>query len=106
MLASPVREEKHVAAAYGTSGTTRTYVLDTSVLLADPAALKRFHEHEVVLPLVVISELEAKRHHPELGYSARAALRMLDERRVVLGRREEPIPISDEGGTVRVELNH
>ena len=109
MLASPVREEKHVAAAYGTTGpngTTRTYVLDTSVLLADPAALKRFHEHEVVLPVVVISELEAKRHHPELGYFARAALRMLDELRVVHGKLDEPIPISDEGGTVRVELNH
>jgi PhoH-like ATPase len=106
MLTSPVREEKHVAAAYGTTGTTRTFVLDTSVLLADPAALKRFHEHEVVLPVVVITELEAKRHHPELGYFARAALRMLDELRVVHGKLDEPIPISDEGGTVRVELNH
>ena len=106
MLASLVREEKHVAAANGTTGTTRTYVLDTSVLLADPAALKRFHEHEVVLPVVVITELEAKRHHPELGYFARAALRMLDDLRVVHGKLDEPIPVSDEGGTVRVELNH
>ncbi|NUR73750.1 MAG: PhoH family protein, partial [Hamadaea sp.] len=52
-----------------------TYVLDTSVLLADPAAVFRFAEHDVVLPLVVISELEAKRHHPELGWFAREALR-------------------------------
>ena len=37
---------------------TRTFVLDTSVLLADPGALKRFREHEVVLPVVVITELE------------------------------------------------
>ena len=59
-----------------------TYVLDTSVLLADPGALRRFEEHEVVLPVVVITELEGKRHHPELGYFARAALRMLDELRV------------------------
>jgi PhoH-like ATPase len=95
-----------VAAATGTTGKTRTYVLDTSVLLADPAALKRFHEHEVVLPVVVITELEGKRHHPELGYFARAALRTLDELRVVHGKLDEPIPISDEGGTVRVELNH
>ena len=36
----------------------RTYVLDTSVLLADAAALRRFEEHEVVLPVVVITELE------------------------------------------------
>ena len=58
---------------------TRTYVLDTSVLLADPGAVKRFAEHEVVLPVVVITELEGKRAHPELGYFARSALRLLDE---------------------------
>ena len=44
--------------------------------------MKRFDEHEVVLPVVVITELEGKRHHPELGYFARSALRMLDELRV------------------------
>jgi PhoH-like ATPase len=60
----------------------RTYVLDTSVLLADPAAARRFAEHRVVLPIVVITELEAKRHHPELGYFARQALRVLDDLRV------------------------
>ena len=56
----------------------RTYVLDTSVLLSDPHALLRFAEHEVVLPVVVLTELEAKRTHPELGYFARNALRLLD----------------------------
>ena len=60
----------------------RTYVLDTSVLLADPRAITRFEEHEVVLPVVVVIELEAKRHHPELGYFARTALRMLDDLRI------------------------
>ena len=70
----------------------RTYVLDTSVLLADPAALGRFDEHEVVLPVVVITELEAKRHHPELGYFARAALRRLDELRVEHGRLDQRGP--------------
>ena len=54
-----------------TDSPTRCYVLDTSVLLSDPWALTRFDEHEVVLPLVVISELEGKRHHPELGWFAR-----------------------------------
>jgi PhoH-like ATPase len=86
--------------------TRRTYVLDTSVLLADPAALRRFEEHEVVLPVVVITELEAKRHHPELGYFARSALRMLDELRVKHGRLDSPVPVGDDGGTIRVELNH
>ena len=84
----------------------RTYVLDTSVLLADPGALKRFAEHEVVLPVVVITELEGKRHHPELGFFARSALRMLDGLRIEHGRLDEPVPVGDEGGTVRVELNH
>jgi PhoH-like ATPase len=84
----------------------RTYVLDTSVLLADPSALLRFDEHEVVLPVVVITELEAKRHHPELGYFARHALRMLDELRTQYGRLDAPVPIGEAGGTLRVELNH
>jgi len=89
-----------------TGEATRTYVIDTSVLLADPGALLRFEEHEVVLPVVVITELEGKRHHPELGFFARSALRALDELRVVNGRLDQPVPVGDQGGTVRVELNH
>jgi len=84
----------------------RTYVLDTSVLLADPAAVGRFDEHDVVLPVVVIAELEAKRAHPELGYFARQALRLLDDLRARHGRLDEPIPVGAVGGTVRVDLNH
>jgi PhoH-like ATPase len=68
----------------------RTFVLDTSVLLADPGALARFAEHEVVVPIAVIGELETKRDHPELGY----------------GRLDQPIQINPEGGTLSVELNH
>jgi PhoH-like ATPase len=84
----------------------RTFVLDTSVLLSDPGALGRFAEHEVVLPLVVISELEGKRHHPELGWFARQTLRLLDELRIKHGRLDAPVPIGDAGGTLHVELNH
>ncbi|GAB2975275.1 PhoH family protein [Nocardioides montaniterrae] len=84
----------------------RTYVIDTSVLLADPGSLRRFAEHEVVLPVVVITELEGKRHHPELGFFARGALRILDELRIEHGRLDTAVPIGDEGGTLRVELNH
>lgn len=83
----------------------RTYVLDTSVLLSDPRAFTRFAEHEVVLPVVVVTELEGKRHHPELGYFARSALRLLDDLRVQHGRLDAPVPLND-GGTLRVELNH
>jgi len=84
----------------------RSFVLDTSVLLSDPRAAMRFAEHEVVLPVVVITELEAKRHHPELGYFARQALRWLDDLRVRFGRLDMPLPIGEHGGTLRVELNH
>ena len=84
----------------------RTYVLDTSVLLSDPRALLRFDEHDVVIPIVVVTELEAKRSHPELGYFARQALRMLDDLRVAHGRIDEPMGVGELGGTVRIELNH
>ncbi|WP_132994012.1 PhoH family protein [Gordonia zhaorongruii] len=86
--------------------TARTYVLDTSVLLSDPWAATRFAEHHVVLPLVVISELEGKRHHSELGWFARQALRLLDDMRIEHGRLDEPLPVGDDDGTVQVELNH
>jgi PhoH-like ATPase len=89
-----------------TTESRKTYVLDTSVLLSDPGAPARFGEHEVVLPLVVISELEGKRHHPELGWFARQALRMLDDLRIKHGRLDNPVPIGDDGGTLHVELNH
>ncbi|MCA0306098.1 MAG: PhoH family protein [Actinobacteria bacterium] len=84
----------------------KTYVLDTSVLLSDPHALRNFAEHSVVVPVVVITELEAKRHHPELGYFARTALRYLDDLRVRYGGLDAPIPVNEAEGTVRVELNH
>ncbi|WP_300342400.1 PhoH family protein [Nesterenkonia sp.] len=84
----------------------KTYVLDTSVLLSDPKAVLRFAEHEVVIPIVVISELEKKRHDSELGYYARSALRLLDELRTTNGALNRPISLNDAGGHLLVELNH
>ncbi len=84
----------------------RTYVLDTSVLLSDPKAIFRFAEHAVVLPVVVVSELEAKRNDPEIGFFARQALRNLDELRVLHERLDFPIAVGEAGGSLRVELNH
>ena len=84
----------------------RTYVIDTSVLLSDPRAPTRFAEHEVILPLVVVTELEAKRAHPELGWFAREALRLLDDMRIQHGRLDVALPVGESGGTVQVELNH
>lgn len=83
----------------------RTFVLDTSVLLSDPKAMFRFDEHQVVLPVVVISELEKKRHDPEIGFFAREALRNLDELRTQHERLDFPIAVEG-GGSLRVELNH
>lgn len=86
-------------------GAGSTFVLDTSVLLSDPRAMFRFAEHEVVLPLVVVTELEAKRHHPELGYFARSALRFLDDLRTEHGFLDQAVELPG-GGTLHVELNH
>jgi PhoH-like ATPase len=85
----------------------QTYVLDTCVLLADPGALHRFDEHQVVLPLVVIEELDRKKTLlDDVGRNARLALRAIEELRVASGgglREALPLP---GGGTVRIESNH
>ena len=96
------QQDQHDAQRQG----ERTYVLDTSVLLSDPKAIFRFAEHAVVLPVVVVSELEAKRNDPEIGYFARQALRNLDELRVQHERLDFPIAVGEAGGSLRVELNH
>ncbi|WP_246030922.1 PhoH family protein [Rhodoluna limnophila] len=88
-----------------TNQATKTYVLDTSVLLSDPRALFKFKEQEVVIPIIVINELEKKRHDPEIGYYARQALRLLDDLREEHERLDFPIQVGD-GGILRVELNH
>ena len=105
-MASSTRPAPAGRAEGRAEGRRHTYVLDTSVLLSDPRAIARFKEHEVVLPVVVVTELEAKRHHPELGYFARTALRMLDDLRIKAGRLDAPVPVGSDGGTLRVELNH
>ncbi|MDY3127101.1 MAG: PhoH family protein [Corynebacterium sp.] len=86
--------------------STTTFVIDTSVLLSDPWALRKFAEHEVIVPVVVISELEDKRHHPELGWFARQALRYFESLRLEHGHLDQPVVVNDQYGTVRVELNH
>jgi PhoH-like ATPase len=101
---SSSQSDPHTASQSGSA--RRTYVLDTSVLLSDPYALRRFAEHDLVLPVVVITELEAKRHHAELGFFARTALRHLDELRISHGRLDTPVPVNEVGGTLHVELNH
>lgn len=81
------------------------YVLDTSVMLSDPKALERLGDKDIVIPLVVLTELEAKRVHPELGYPARTALRYLETLRKEHGSITDKITTSA-GGSIRVELNN
>jgi PhoH-like ATPase len=84
----------------------RTYVLDTCVLLADPTSPFRFEEHDVVLPLVVIEELDRKKTlMDEVGSNARRAIRLLEEHGAsdTDGMR---IPVAlPGGGSLRIELN-
>ena len=105
-MAKPLESNIHgVSAEQDAPTRVRTYVLDTSVLLSDPKAMFRFAEHEVVIPIIVINELEKKRHDPEIGYFARQALRHLDDLRAEHERLDFPISVG-EGGSLRVELNH
>jgi PhoH-like ATPase len=103
---NPTLSDTTGATAPHAATAERTYVLDTSVLLSDPKAVFRFAEHSVVLPVIVITELESKRNDPEIGYFARQALRNLDELRVLHERLDFPIVANEQGGSLRVELNH
>lgn len=107
---SKVRATKKLENAEAVTKTSkstkvRTFILDTSVLLSDPRAMFRFAEHEVVLPIVVINELEKKRNDLEIGYFARKALRFLDDLRAKHERLDFPVEVGEKG-TLRVELNH
>lgn len=83
-----------------------TVILDTSVLLsAGRTALYSFGEDSVVLPLVVVRELETKRNDPDLGLASRSVLRALDSLRSE-GDLREGVSLGKGYGTVRIETNH
>ncbi len=84
----------------------RTYVLDTCVLIADPNSLYRFDEHDVVLPLVVIEELDRLKSRPdEVGANARRAIKLLEEMGASrLNGLREAVALPA-GGSLRIELN-
>ena len=83
------------------------YVIDTSVLLSNPKALTSYQDAELILPIVVVKELETKRNDPNLGFNARAALRFLESLRED-GNTDlrEQTPIPNMNSTIRIELNH
>jgi len=83
----------------------KIYVLDTNVLLQDPQAVFAFEDNEVVIPAVVLEEIDSKkRNADEIGRNARNVARLLDGLREK-GRLHDGVAL-DNGGTVKVELNH
>lgn len=89
-----------------TEAARRTYVLDTCVVLADPTAPLRFEEHDVVLPLVVIEELDRKKTlMDEVGSNARRAIRLLEEHGASQSGGLRTATVLPGGGTLRIELN-
>jgi PhoH-like ATPase len=83
-----------------------TVVLDTSVLLsAGRTALYSFGADNVVLPLVVVRELESKRNDPDLGLASRSVLRALDKLRSE-GDLREGVSLGEGYGSLRIETNH
>jgi len=83
----------------------KIFVLDTNVLLHDPYAIYAFEDNEVIIPAVVLEEIDSKkRNADEIGRNARYVSRMLDSLRQ-RGRLHDGISL-DNGGTIKVELNH
>lgn len=83
----------------------KIFVLDTNVLLHDPTALFAFQEHEVIIPAIVLEEIDSKkRNAEEIGRNARRVSRLLDGLRDQ-GRLHDGVHL-EHGGTLKVELNH
>ncbi|RHB50651.1 PhoH family protein [Exiguobacterium sp. AM39-5BH] len=83
----------------------KTYVLDTNVLLHDPLSLFQFDEHDVVIPAIVLEELDGKkRNMDEVGRNARETARVLDQLRVT-GKLHDGVPLEN-GGRLFVEIGH
>jgi PhoH-like ATPase len=84
---------------------SKIYVLDTNVLLQDPYSIFSFEDNEVVIPAVVLEEVDSKkRYMDEIGRNARHVSRLIDGLRAS-GKLHEKIPLEN-GGTIRIELNH
>ncbi|WP_071459313.1 PhoH family protein [Bacillus massilinigeriensis] len=83
----------------------KIYVLDTNVLLQDPYSIFSFQDNEVIIPAVVLEEVDSKkRYMDEIGRNARQVSRMIDSLRET-GKLHEAIPL-EHGGSIRIELNH
>jgi PhoH-like ATPase len=89
----------------GGDNMNKIFVLDTNVLLHDPNSIFSFKEHEVVIPAVVLEEIDSKkRNADEIGRNARTVSRLLDGLRE-LGHLHSGVQL-EHGGKLKVELNH
>ncbi len=81
------------------------FVLDTNVLLHNPAALFMFADNQVVIPFTVLEELDKfKKENDDVGRNARAVIRHLDRLRS-RGKLNEGVEWNGHGGTIRVEFS-
>ncbi len=84
---------------------SKIYVLDTNVLLQDPMSIYSFSDNEVIIPAVVLEELDSKKRNlDEVGKNARYVSRLIDQLRTT-GKLHEKIPLHN-GGKLKIELNH
>jgi len=84
----------------------KIYVLDTNVLIHDPHALSRFDEHDVILPIVVLEEMDkVKRGFDELARNVREASRQLELLSDGSSDLKKGCPLPG-GGCLFFELNH
>ena len=82
----------------------KNYVLDTNVLLHDPACLGRFKENHICVPADVLAELDKfKTEQSDRGANARKVHRMLMEIFKGSGPVTQGVP-TDGGGTVRMVI--
>jgi PhoH-like ATPase len=89
----------------GVDTLSKTYILDTNVLLHNPDAIFAFQENDVIIPFAVLEEIDdQKRRQDEIGRNARLVSRRLDQLRVH-GHLSEGLDLPA-GGTLRVEINH
>ena len=80
----------------------KTFVLDTNVLLHDPAALTRFEDNNILIPIEVVEEIDRfKRDPAEKGRNARQVSRLLDGLRAQ-GNLADGVPNGEQGGTLKV----
>jgi PhoH-like ATPase len=83
----------------------KTYVLDTNVILYSPSAILSFGDNDVIIPEVVLEELDSfKKDKSDLGANARYAARLIDKLRKQ-GKLNEGVELEG-GGRLRVEMNH